>query len=149
MKGILTGVPHSSTLAWIIPRMEEPSRLQFMGSLGVGHDWATSLSLFTFMHWRRKWQPTPVFLPGESQGWSLVGAVYGVAQSRTRLKWLSSGSSSNLSITNRLVSSSTVSSSKYTSSNFFSNFCLCCKFYQSMWKWSRSVVSDSLRPRGL
>ena len=45
-----------------------------MGSLRVGHDWATSLSLFTFMHWRRKWQPTPVFLPGESQGWgSLVG----------------------------------------------------------------------------
>ena len=26
------------------------------------------LSDFTFMHWRRKWQPTPVFLPGESQG---------------------------------------------------------------------------------
>ena len=39
-----------------------------MGSLRVGHDWATSLSLFTFMHWRRKWQPPPVFLPGESQG---------------------------------------------------------------------------------
>ena len=39
-----------------------------MGSLRVGHDWVTSLSLFTFMHWRRKWQPTPVFLPGESQG---------------------------------------------------------------------------------
>ena len=36
------------------------------------------------MHWRRKWQPTPVFLPGESQGWgSVVAAVYGVAQSRT------------------------------------------------------------------
>ena len=47
--------------------------LQSMGSLGVKHDWATSLSLFTFMHWRRKWQPTPVFLPGESQQWqSLV-----------------------------------------------------------------------------
>ena len=61
--------------------------------LGVGHDWATSLSLFTFMHWRRKWQPTPVFLPGKSQGrgawWA---AVYGVAQSRTRLKWHSSSS---------------------------------------------------------
>ena len=42
-----------------------------MGSLGVGHDCVTSLSLFTFMHWRRKWQPTPVFLPGESQGWGL------------------------------------------------------------------------------
>ena len=54
--------------------MEEPGRLQSMGSLRVGHDWATSLWLFTFMHWRRKWQPTPVFLPGESQGWgSLVG----------------------------------------------------------------------------
>ena len=66
--------PHSSTLAWKIPWMEEPGRLQSMGSLRVGHDWVTSLSLFTFMHWRRKWQPTPVFLPGESQGWgSLVG----------------------------------------------------------------------------
>ena len=38
------------------------------------HDWATSLSLFTFMHWRRKWQPTPVFLPGESQGWGRTGS---------------------------------------------------------------------------
>ena len=57
---------HSSTLAWKIPRMEEPGRLQSMGSLRVGHDWVTSLSLFTFMHWWRKWQPTPVFLPGES-----------------------------------------------------------------------------------
>ena len=59
----------------------------------VRHDWATSLSLFNFMHWRRKWQPTPVFLSGESQGrvarWA---AVYGVTQSRTRLKLLSSSS---------------------------------------------------------
>ena len=46
--------PHSSTLAWTIPWMEEPGRLQSMGSLRVGHDRATSLSLFTFMHWRRK-----------------------------------------------------------------------------------------------
>ena len=66
--------PHFSTLAWQIPWMEEPGRLPSMGSRRVGHDWATSLSLFTFMHWRRKWQPTPVFLPGESQGQgSLVG----------------------------------------------------------------------------
>ena len=56
--------PHSSNFAWKIPWMEEPGRLQSMGSQGVGHDWATSFSLFTFMHWRRKWQPTPVFLPG-------------------------------------------------------------------------------------
>ena len=65
--------PHSSTLAWKIPWTEEPGRLQSMGSLRVRHDWGTSLSLFTFMQWR-KWQPTPVFLPGESQGrQSLVG----------------------------------------------------------------------------
>ena len=56
------------------PGTEEPGRLQSMGSLRVGHDWATSLSLSTFMRWRRKWQPTPVFLPGESHGRrSLVG----------------------------------------------------------------------------
>ena len=66
--------PHSSTPAWKIPWTEEPGRLQSMGWLRVGHDRATSLSLFTFMQWRRKWQPTPVFLPGESQGrGSLVG----------------------------------------------------------------------------
>ena len=136
--------PHSSTLAWKIPWTEAPGRLQSMASLRVRHDWATSLSLFPFMHWGRKWQPTPVFLPGESQGRrSLVGcspwgckesdmterlhfhfslscigegngnplecsclenprdgrawwaAVSRVAQSRTRLKWLSSSSSSS------------------------------------------------------
>ena len=66
--------PHSSTPAWKIPWMEESGGLQSMGSLRVRHDPATSLWLFTFMHWRRKWQSTPVFLPGESQGrGSLVG----------------------------------------------------------------------------
>ena len=86
--------PHFSTLAWKIPWMEEPGRLQSTGSLRVGHNWAASLSLFTFMHWRRKWQPTPVFLPGEFQRWrSLVGChLWG----RTRLKWLSSSSSSSV-----------------------------------------------------
>ena len=82
--------PPSSTLAWKIPWTEEPGGLQSMGSLRVAHNWVTSLLLFTFMHWRRKWQPTPVFLPGESQGrGSLAGC-----QSRTRLKRLSSSSSS-------------------------------------------------------
>ena len=84
---------HSSTLAWKIPWTEEPGRLQSMGSLRVRHDWTTSLSLFPFMHWRRKWQPSPVFLRGESQrrgAW--WAAVYGVAQSWTRLKRLSSNS---------------------------------------------------------
>ena len=74
--------PHSSTPAWKIPWTEEPGRLQSMGSLRVGHDWATSFPLFTFLRWRRKWQLTPVFLPGESQSW-------------TRMKRLSSSSSSS------------------------------------------------------
>ena len=77
--------PHSSTLAWKIPWTEEPGRLQSMGSLRVRHNWATSLSLLTFMHWRRKWQPTPVFLPGESKGrGSLVGChLWGRTESDT------------------------------------------------------------------
>ena len=76
---------HSSTLAWKIPWMEEPGGLQSMGSLGVGHNWPTSPSLFTFTHWRRQWQPTPVFLPGESQGQgSLVGCrLWGCTESDT------------------------------------------------------------------
>ena len=75
--------PHSSTLAWKTPWTEEPGRLQFMGLLKVGHERATSFSLFTFMRWRKKCQPTPVFLPGESQGWgSLVGCcLYGPTES--------------------------------------------------------------------
>ena len=60
--------PHSSTLAWKIPWTEEPGRVQSMGLLRVGHDWVTSLSFSTFMHWRRTWQPTPVLLPRESHG---------------------------------------------------------------------------------
>ena len=77
--------PHSSTLVWKIPWTEEPGGPQSMGSLRVGQDWATLLSLFTFMHWKRKWQPTPVFLPGESQGWgSLVGCcLWGHTESDT------------------------------------------------------------------
>ena len=68
--------PHSSTLAWKIPWMEEPGRLQSMGHTesNMTERLHFHFSFFTFMHWRRKWQPTPVFLPGESQGWrSLVG----------------------------------------------------------------------------
>ena len=77
--------PHSSILAWKISWMEEPGGLQSMGSLQVGHDWVSSLLLFTFMHWRRQWQPTPVFLPGESQGQgSLVGChLWGRTESDT------------------------------------------------------------------
>ena len=79
--------PHSSTFAWKIPWTEEPGGLQSMGLLEL--DTTERLhfhfSLFTFMHWRRKWQPTPVFLPGESQGQgSLVGCrLWGRTESDT------------------------------------------------------------------
>ena len=62
--------PHSSTLAWKIPWTEEPGRLQSMGSHRVGCDWATSLSLFTFMHWRRKWATHSSVL-----AWRIPGTV--------------------------------------------------------------------------
>ena len=77
--------PHSSILAWKLSWTEEPGRLKSVGSLRVGHDWVTSLSLFTFIHWRRKWPPTPVFLRGESQGLgSLVGCrLWGHTESDT------------------------------------------------------------------
>ena len=94
--------PHSSTLAWNIPWMEEPGRLHSMGSRRVGHDLVTKpppptttkkrldlqafkyrrafITLFYCLHesndgnGRRQWHPTPVLLPGISHGWrSLVG----------------------------------------------------------------------------
>ena len=86
--------PHSSTLAWKIPWIEKPGRLQSMGSRRIGHDWVTSLSLFTFMLWRRTLQCSCLENPRD--GGAQWAAVYGVSQSQTRLKRLSSSSSSNM-----------------------------------------------------
>ena len=82
--------PHSSTLAWKIPWMEEPGRLQSMWSLRVGHDWATSLSCIG------EGNGNPLqcsCLENPRDGGARWAAVYGVAQSRMRLKRLSSSSS--------------------------------------------------------
>ena len=84
---------HSSTLAWKIPWTEEPGRLQFMGSLGVGHDWATSLSCIG------EGNGNPLqysCLENPKDGGAWWAAIYGVAQSQTWLKQLSSSSSSML-----------------------------------------------------
>ena len=89
---------HSSTLAWKISWTKEPGGLQSMGSRRVGQDWATSLSLFTFMHWRGNGNPLQCScLENPRDGGAWWAAIYGVAQSRTQLKWLSS--SSRLSVT--------------------------------------------------
>ena len=88
--------PHSSTLAWKIPWAEEPGRLQSMGLQKVRHDWVISLSLFTFMNWRRQWQPTPVLLPGKSHGWrGLVGCSPWGCKNSDRTEWLNSNSNSH------------------------------------------------------
>ena len=67
--------PHSSALAWKIPWAKEPGGLQFMGSQRIRHNWATSLSLFTFMPWRRQWQPTPVCLAWRISGTAEPGGM--------------------------------------------------------------------------
>ena len=86
--------PHSSTLAWKIAWMEELGRLQSMGSLRVRHDWGTLLSLFPFMHWRRKRKPLQCScLENPRDGGAWGAAIYGVAQSQTRLKRLRSSRS--------------------------------------------------------
>ena len=79
--------PHPSTLAWKIPWMEEPGRLQSMGSLRVRHDWATSLSLFTFMQWRKKWQPTLSVLAWRIPGMGEPGGLPSMGSHRVRHDW--------------------------------------------------------------
>ena len=86
--------PHSSTLAWKIPWTEEPGRLQSMGSLRVGHDWVTSLSILLSCIGEGNGNPLQCSCmekPRDGGAW--WAAVYGLAQSRTRWKWLSSSSS--------------------------------------------------------
>ena len=79
--------PYSSTLAWKIPWAEEPGRLQSHGVAIVGHDWATSLSLSCIGEGNgNPLQYSCLENPRDGGAW--WAAVYGVAQSRTRLKWL-------------------------------------------------------------
>ena len=126
--------PNSSTLAWKIPWTEKPGGLQSMGSLRVGHDWVTSLSLFTFLHWRRKWQPTPVFLPGEPQARGASWAdIYGVTQSQTRLKWLSSSSSISFS---SLIAVAKTSKTMMNSSGESGHPCLVSDFRENAFSFS-------------
>ena len=88
--------PHSSTLAWKIPWTEEPGRLQSMESLGVRHNWATSLSLFISCIGEGNGNPHQHFcLENPRDGGASWAAIYGVTQSRTRLKRLRSSSSSS------------------------------------------------------
>ena len=79
--------PHSSTLAWKIPWTEEPGRLQAMGSLRVRHDWASSLSHFTFMHWRRKRQTHSSVLAWRIPGTGEPGRLPSMRSHRVGHDW--------------------------------------------------------------
>ena len=78
---------HSSTLAWKIPWTEEPGGLRSIRSLRVGHYWATSLSLFTFMHWRRKWQPHSSVLAWRIPGTGEPGGLPAMGSHRVGHDW--------------------------------------------------------------
>ena len=85
--------PHSSTLAWKIPWTEEPGGLQSMGSLRVGHDWATSLYFSLSCIGEGNGNPLQwSCLENLRDGGAWWAAIYGVTQSRTRLKRHSSSS---------------------------------------------------------
>ena len=86
---------HSSTLAWKIPWTEEPGRLQSMGLGRVGHDWATSLSCIGEGNGN---QLQCFCLENPRDGGAWWASVYGVAQSRTWLKRLSSSSTSLINV---------------------------------------------------
>ena len=79
--------PNTSTLAWKIPWMEEPGGLQSMGSLRVGHDWTTSLSLFTCMHWRKEMATHSSVLAWRSPGTGEPGGLPSTGSRRVRHDW--------------------------------------------------------------
>ena len=115
--------PHSSTLAWKIPWMEEPGRLQSMGSLRVRLDWATSLSLSCIGEGNgNPLQCSCLENPRDRGAW--WASVYGVAQSRTRLKRHSSSSSATWEALYRQVCPHFFPNTKLTqtSSQITSNF---------------------------
>ena len=79
--------PHSSTLAWKIPWMEEPGRLQSMGSLRVGYDWATSLSLFHFHALQKEMATHSSVLAWRIPGTGEPGGLPSVGSHRVRHDW--------------------------------------------------------------
>ena len=111
--------PYSSILAWRIPWMEEPGGLQSMVLLRVGHDWATSLPLFTFMHWRRKWQPTRV-LARRTPGTGEPGGLPSMGWQRVRHDWSDLAAAAAIKLVFQLIQTlcSTSWPSGITTSNF-------------------------------
>ena len=78
---------HSSTLAWKLPWTEEPGRLQSMGSLRVGHDWATSLSLFHFHALEKEMATHSSVLAWRIPGREESGGLPSMGSHRVRHDW--------------------------------------------------------------
>ena len=79
--------PHSSTLAWKIPWMEESGELQSMGSLRVGHDWVTSLSLFHFHALEKEMATHSSFLAWRIPGAGEPGGLTSTGSGRVGHDW--------------------------------------------------------------
>ena len=152
--------PHSSTLAWKIPWAEEPGGLQSMGSLRVGHDWTTSLSLFSFLHWRRKlathssvlaWRIPGTGEPGglPSMGSHRVGhdwsdLAVAVVKDKVSMLLLSHFSRVQLSVTPETAAHQAPPSLGFSRQERWSGLPFPSSMHESeKWKGSRSVVSDS------
>ena len=132
---------HSSTLAWKIRWMEEPGGLQSMGSLGVGHDWATSLSLFTFMHWRRKEMATHSnVLTWRIPGMGEPGRLPSMGSHRVRLDWSDLAATATNKLKVLMI---------HISSELRSFIVIMQRENQIRSDISQSVMSDSLRPHEL
>ena len=124
--------PHSSTLAWKIPRTEEPGRLQFMGSLRVRHDLHFSLSCIGEGH-GNPLQCSCLENPRGGGAW--WAAIYGVTQSRTRLKWLCS-------------SIHWKDWCRSWSSNILATWCEELVFWKRPWFWERVKAGGEEENRG-
>ena len=137
--------PHSSTLAWKLPWVEEPGRLQSMGLLRVGHDWATSLSVMAKNEEELKSLLIKVKDEGEKVGLKLNIQKNMIMASDPITSWQIDGET---------VADFTFS--KITADGDFSHEIKRCLLFgrkvmtsPEKWNWSLSVVSNSLRPHGL
>ena len=130
--------PHSSTLAWKISWTEESGRLQSMGSIRVRHDWATSLSLFTFMHWRRKWQSHSIVPAWRIPRTWEPGGLPSMGSHRVGHDWSDLAAAAATTYTVEIVSYITINLFK-DSSNI-----LCSPKLRHYWSLHRKIISFML-----
>ena len=137
---------HSSTLAWKIPWREEPGSLQSLGSRRVGHDWVIHFHFSLSCIGEGNGNPLQCScLENSRDERAWWAAIYGVAQSRTRLKWLSSSSSNTffelVILSNHLILCCPLLllPSIFLSIGIFSNESVLCIRYPKFWTFSFNI----------